>query len=108
MDMRFGIWNIRSLYRAGLLVTVLKEVSRYKLDLVRVREVRWKGGCTEPIGEYTFFYRKGNENHDFGTGFILYIRESCQQLRGLCLLLIGCHTERSLVSYHCSELSCPS
>jgi hypothetical protein len=32
--------------------------------------------------EHTFFYGKGNENHEFGTGF-LYIRESYQQLRGL-------------------------
>jgi hypothetical protein len=36
-------------------------------------------------------YVKGNENHELGTGF-LYIRESYQQLRGLSLLMIGCHT----------------
>jgi hypothetical protein len=35
-------------------------------------------------------YGKGNDNHEFGTGF-LYIRESYQQLRGLSLLVIGCH-----------------
>jgi hypothetical protein len=35
----------------------------------------------------------------------LYIRESNQQLRGLSLLVTGCHTERSLVSYHSSEYS---
>jgi hypothetical protein len=29
MDMRFGTWNIRSLYRA-----VSKQLSKYKLDLV--------------------------------------------------------------------------
>jgi hypothetical protein len=34
MDMRFGMWNVRSLYRAGLLMTVAKEISRYKLDLI--------------------------------------------------------------------------
>jgi hypothetical protein len=34
MDMRFGTWNIRSLYRAGSLVTVSKALSKYKLDLV--------------------------------------------------------------------------
>jgi hypothetical protein len=31
--------------------------------LVGVQEVRWEGGGTEPVGEYTFFYGKGNENH---------------------------------------------
>jgi hypothetical protein len=47
------------------------------------------GSGTVPAGEYTFFYRKGNENHELG---FLYIRESYQQLRGLSLLMIGCHT----------------
>jgi hypothetical protein len=40
MDMRFGLWNVRSLYRAGSLMTVTRELTRYKLDLVGVQEVR--------------------------------------------------------------------
>jgi hypothetical protein len=34
------------------------------------------GWCSEPAGEYTFFYGKGNENHELGMSF----------------LVIGCHT----------------
>jgi hypothetical protein len=41
MDMRFGICNVESLYGAGSLVTVAKELSKDKLDLVGVQEVRW-------------------------------------------------------------------
>jgi hypothetical protein len=63
MDMTFGLWNVRSLYRAGSLMTVLRKLSKYKLDLVGVQEVRWEGGGTEPVGECSCFYRKGNENH---------------------------------------------
>jgi hypothetical protein len=44
------------------------------LDLVRVQEVRWDRGGTETAGEYTFFYGKGNENHESGTGFSVYKR----------------------------------
>jgi exonuclease III len=74
MDMRFGTWNVRRLYRVGSLMTVSRELARYKLDLVGVQEVRWEGGGTEPAGEYTFFYGKGNENHELGTGLFLHKR----------------------------------
>jgi hypothetical protein len=40
MDMGFGEWNVRSLYRARLLMTVAQEISKYKLHLVGVQEVR--------------------------------------------------------------------
>jgi hypothetical protein len=69
MDMRFGTWNVRSLYRAGSLMKIWRELARYKLNLVGVQEVRWEGGGTEPAGEYTFFYGKGNENNKLGTDF---------------------------------------
>jgi hypothetical protein len=67
--MRFGIWNVRSLYRAGSLRAMAEEISKYKLDLVGVQEVRWDGGGTEPAHGYIFFYGKRNENHELGTGF---------------------------------------
>jgi hypothetical protein len=72
MDMRFGTWNVRSMYRAGSLSTVEEEISKYKLDLVGVEEVRWDGGGTEPAGQYIFFYGKGNQNHVLGTGFFVH------------------------------------
>jgi hypothetical protein len=55
VNIRFGTWNVRSFNRAGLLMTVAKEILKYKLDLARVQEVRWDRGCTKPTGKYTFF-----------------------------------------------------
>jgi hypothetical protein len=54
-------------------MTVSKELSTYKLDLVGVQQVRWEGGGTELAAEYTFFYGKENENHELGTGFSLCV-----------------------------------
>jgi hypothetical protein len=72
-------------------MTVSRDLSKYKLHLVEVQEVGWEDSGTELAGEYTFFYGKGNENHELGTG-LLCITESYQQLRGLSVLVTECHT----------------
>jgi exonuclease III len=90
MDMRFGTWNVRSLYRAGSLKTVARELGKYKLDLVGVQEVRREKEGTERAEGCTFFFGKGNEDHQLGTGFIVHKR-SYQQLGEWSLLVIGCH-----------------
>jgi hypothetical protein len=50
MDIRFGTWNIRSLYRAGSFLTVLKGLSNY-VRFSEVQEARWDRGA----GEYTIY-----------------------------------------------------
>jgi hypothetical protein len=44
--MKFDTWNVNNFNRAGSLVTVLKELSRYKSDLAGVQKVSWEGGGT--------------------------------------------------------------
>jgi exonuclease III len=76
MDIRFGTWNVRSMNRAGSLRVVGEEISKYKLDLVGVQEVRWDRGGIEPAGQYTFFYGKGKQNQiqKLDTGFFIHKR----------------------------------
>ena len=71
--MKIGAWNVRSLYRAGSLKAAARELVRFKLDVVGV-QVRWDNGGTVRAGYYDFFYGKGNENHQLGTGFFVHHR----------------------------------
>ncbi len=56
--MRFGTWNVRSLYRIGSLTAAARELARYKLDLVGVQEVRWNNGSTVRAGIIIFSTEK--------------------------------------------------
>jgi hypothetical protein len=73
-DMSFGTWNVRSLYRSGSLMTVARELPKYKLYLVGVQEIRWDKQGTVRAGEYTFLYGKGQEYLQLRTGFFVHQR----------------------------------
>jgi hypothetical protein len=87
MDMRFGTWNIRILYRSGSMIIVARKLAKHNLHLVEVQEVRLDKDGTEVADNYIFFY--GNASHHLRTGFSIH-RESYQQLRWQSLLVIGC------------------
>lgn len=40
---RFGQWNLRTLYKIGKSCPLAKEVEGLKVDLVEISEVRWNG-----------------------------------------------------------------
>jgi len=61
--------NWYTLHRSGSLTAAAKELATYKLDLVRVQEVRWD---TVRTGDYILFYGKGNENHQSATSFVVH------------------------------------
>jgi len=72
--MKIGTWNVRILCGAGSLKAAARELARYKLDVAGVQEVGWDKWDTIRAGDYNFFYVKGNENHELGTGFFVHRR----------------------------------
>ena len=51
-----------------------RELPTYKLDLVGMQEMKWEKEGTIKVGDYSFIYGKGLENHQLGTGFFVHHR----------------------------------
>ena len=79
-DLRFGTWNIRSLYRTGSLTAAGRELARYKLDLVGVQG-------SVPLTQYC----SGDkiEKNEMGGACSTYGAR-----RGVCRVLVGKPEER--------------
>ena len=75
LKVRTGCWNVRTLYQAGKLAQLTKEMRRYWLSIIGVCENRWNtfGKVTTSSGE-TYLY-SGNEReedaHTHGVGLLL-------------------------------------
>jgi hypothetical protein len=52
--MRFGTWNVRSLYTAGKIKSVVGELGKHKLDLVGFQQDMWKGEGYKRTHYYIF------------------------------------------------------
>jgi hypothetical protein len=74
---RFGTWNVRSLYRSGSISTIARKLTRHKLDLGGVQRVKWDTEGPLRAGDFVFlffFYGKGNEHHQLVTECFVHHR----------------------------------
>ncbi|XP_008178185.1 craniofacial development protein 2-like [Acyrthosiphon pisum] len=69
-DFLIGTWNVRSLYRAGHLTTVISSLERYQLNIAAIQETRWPGQGNLKINNWTYFY-SGGLDHQAGVGFVV-------------------------------------
>jgi exonuclease III len=67
----FATWNVLSLNRAGSLRKLNNELTKYKIGIMVIQEVKWIGSDILDSGEYRVFYSR-NENNTFGTGFVVH------------------------------------
>lgn len=55
-----------------MLQQVIKELEKYKRDIVAIQQIRWKGSGVFDTVNFTLMY-SGNEIHMFGTIFLINI-----------------------------------
>jgi hypothetical protein len=77
----------------------------YKLDLVRVQEVRWDRRETKPAGKHKFFIGKGNENHELGIFVHKKVISAVMTIEFVCdrmvyIILRGCWCDIIALNVH--------
>ena len=62
LHLKIGTWNVRTLYRAGLLENVVYEMNRAKLDILGLCQTRRTGNCRLELGYHTILLFTQVEN----------------------------------------------
>lgn len=67
--MKFATWNVRSLWRAAAFGEVLDELTKYKIDLCTIQEIRLSnGGILSKNLDNTLYYSGSlHDRNQFGT-----------------------------------------
>jgi exonuclease III len=72
MVMRFGTWNVRTLLQAGKMNITAEEAERYKLDVVALQEIHWKGKGLIRKSKFILYYSgNGDRQGNQGAGLIV-------------------------------------
>jgi hypothetical protein len=69
LELNIGIWNVRSLYTAGALKTLINELSAYKTDIVALQEIHWTGSGILEKRDCILLYSCDNKYHILLMGF---------------------------------------
>ncbi|PIO73507.1 hypothetical protein TELCIR_04520 [Teladorsagia circumcincta] len=66
-----GTWNVRTLNRTGNLAQLLREFDNYRLCILGISEVRWKGNGRINSDNKTILFSGREDNNEGGVGFVL-------------------------------------
>jgi len=70
--LRFGTWNIRTLYKPGALQNLIQVTNSYRPDIIALQEMRWPETGNVKSDNVTLFYSgPNNEKHENGVGFMI-------------------------------------
>jgi len=71
-ELKGGTWNIRTLYKPGATVELVREIERYRMKCVALQEVRLENAGTTKTSQTTIINGKSERGHKLGTGFAIH------------------------------------
>lgn len=69
--MKIGSWNIRTMLQIGKTEEISREMNRYKVDILALQEIRWKGQGRVDKKTYTIYYSGEMKQGQNGTAFMV-------------------------------------
>jgi hypothetical protein len=68
MDTEFRTWNVRTLYKAGSLTSLMHQIQQYRHKVAAIREITWLG---KGIFDTVLYSGKEKGAHEAGVAFIV-------------------------------------
>jgi len=70
-ELIFGIWNVRTIFRTGGLLSLLSQLNEYRIAITALQKKRWQGKDIMDMKSHTLFY-SGKEKgfREFGVAFV--------------------------------------
>jgi hypothetical protein len=72
LDLFFGTWNLRTLFKQGAALNLVRVVEKYKIRCIALQEVRWEDAGSSKISQTTIINVNIGKGHRLGTGFAIY------------------------------------
>ena len=71
--LKFGFWNVRTMFEAGKLAQITKEMRRYNLNILGISDARWtdSGSIKTNTGETVLYSGRDDDRHHEGVAIIL-------------------------------------
>ena len=72
-QVRVGAWNVQTMYETGRTAQVIREMQRYRLNILGLSEIRWTGAgkYRSPTGETIYYSGREDGLHRSGVGIVL-------------------------------------
>ncbi|CAH0547149.1 unnamed protein product [Brassicogethes aeneus] len=69
-NINMGTWNLRGVYEAGALKSLIRKLNKYNMDLVALQETHLTGNEITFMDNFTLF-TSGSNRRRYGVGFLI-------------------------------------